>query len=168
MAPALPSDVQEPVLDIIEEWPTDAGPPARREPSAPLSMPRSERPDRAHVTIAEATLVIREHIVEEESQRLDKWVDFVQRSGVPVDGKMLYGTPFLEIIREVLRNEHDLVRTTAEGRGGLQDRLFGSTTMHLMRKSPCPVWVVGPTQPERCTRILAAVDPVPLDEEQYA
>ena len=118
--------------------------------------------------VTDAAVVIREYIVEGESQRLEQWVDFVRRRGAPVGGKMLYRTPFLEIIREVLRNEHDLVRTTAEGRGGLQDRLFGSTTMHLMRKSPCPVWVVGPTQPERCTRILAAVDPVPLDEEQYA
>ena len=167
MAPALPPDVQELVLDIIEEWPTDAGPPARREPSAPLSKPRSERPDGAHVTVAEAAVVIREHIVEEESQRLDKWVDFVQRSGVPVYGKMLYGTPFLEIIREVLRNDHDLVMITAEGRGGLRERLFGSTAMHLMRKCPCPVWVVRPTQPERY-RILAAVDPSSPDEEPHA
>ena len=81
---------------------------------------------------------------------------------------MLYGTPFLEIIREVLRNEHDLVMTTAEGRGGLKERLFGSTTMHLMRKCPCPVWVIKPSQPERYTRILAAVDPAPLDEGQFA
>jgi nucleotide-binding universal stress UspA family protein len=29
------------------------------------------------------------------------------------------------------------------------------------------VWVVKPIQPERHTRILAAVDPTPIDEEQY-
>jgi nucleotide-binding universal stress UspA family protein len=118
--------------------------------------------------VAEPDVVIREHIVEEESQLLEKWVDFVRQRGVPVGGKMLYGTPFLEIIREVLRNEHDLVMTTAEGRGGLKDRLFGSTTLHLMRKCPCPVWVMKPSQAELPARILAAVDPAPLDEGQHA
>ena len=159
-------DVPEPLvdIDIIEEWPPDADRPPAPEPPVALS----EWPDGAEMPVTEAAVVIREHIVEGESQRLEQWVDFIRQSGVPVGGKMLYGTPFLEIIREVLRNEHDLVMTTAEGRGGLKERLFGSTTMHLMRKCPCPVWVIKPSQPERYTRILAAVDPAPLDEEQYA
>ncbi len=59
---------------------------------------------------SEVTVVIREQIVDEEGQRLEQWVDSIRRSGVPVDGKMLHGTPLLQIIREVLRNEHDLVR----------------------------------------------------------
>jgi nucleotide-binding universal stress UspA family protein len=166
--PELPVDAKEMVLDIIEEWPPDAGPPIPPELSAIPQEAYGEWPEEAEVPFAEAAVVIREHIVEEESQRLEQWVDFVERSGVPITGKMLYGTPFLEIIREVLRNEHDLVMTTAEGRGGLKERLFGSTAMHLMRKCPCPVWVVRPTQPERYARILAAVDPGPLDEEQHS
>ncbi len=159
-------DVPEPLvgIDIIEEWPPDAGRPLAQEPPVALS----EWLDEAEMPVKEAAVVIREHIVEEESRRLEQWVDFIQQSGVPVSGKMLYGTPFLEIIREVLRNEHDLVMTTTEGRAALKERLFGSTTMHLMRKCPCPVWVVKPTQPERHTRILAAVDPAPPDVEQYA
>jgi len=150
-------------IDIIEEWLPDADRPAAPEPP----VTQRERPHGAQMPVAEPAVAIREHIVEEESQLLEKWIDFVQQRGVPVGGKMLYGTPFLEIIREVLRNEHDLVMTTAEGRGGLKERLFGSTTMHLMRKCPCPVWVMKPSQAETRTRVLAAVDPVPLDEEQY-
>jgi nucleotide-binding universal stress UspA family protein len=118
--------------------------------------------------VAEPAVAIREHVIEEKSQLLEKWVDLVRRGGVPVRGKVLCGTPFLEIIREVLRNEHDLVMATAEGSGGVKERLFGSTTMHLMRKCPCPVWVIRPTQPERYTRILAAVDPAPVDEGKHA
>jgi universal stress protein E len=159
-------DVPEPLvgIDIIEEWPPDADRPPAPEPPVALSEWLHE----AEMPVKEATVVIREHIVEGESQLLEQWVDFIQQSGVPVGGKMLYGTPFLEIIREVLRNEHDLVMTTAEDRGGLKERLFGSTTMHLMRKCPCPVWVMKPSQHEWYARILAAVDPTPLDEEQCA
>lgn len=160
------SDHPEPVvdLDIIEEWPPAADPPPAPQPPVDLSEGRHE----ATMPVKELEVVIREHIAEGESLLLEQWVDLIRQSGVPVSGKVLVGTPFLEIIREVLRNQHDLVMTTAEGQGGLKERLFGSTTMHLMRKCPCPVWVTKPSQPEGTTRILAAVDPTPLDEEENA
>jgi nucleotide-binding universal stress UspA family protein len=166
LVPELPADVPEPVvdIDIIEEWPPDAGRAPAQKPPVALSewLPGDEMP------VTEPAVVIRERIVEEESQRLEHWVDFVRRRGVQVSGKMLYGMPFLAIIREVLRNEHDLVMTTAEGRVGLKERLFGSAALHLMRQCPCPVWVMQSSQPEWSNRILAAVDPTPVDEEQYA
>jgi nucleotide-binding universal stress UspA family protein len=168
VTPDLPADVQGLVLDIIEEWPPDAGPPITPEPSATFQESLSEWAPGAEMPVTEPAVVIREHIVEEESQRLEQWVDLIRRSGVQVSGKMLYGMPFLVIIREVLRNEHDLVMTTAEGRVGLKERLFGSAALHLMRQCPCPVWVVKPSQPQGYTRILAAVDPTPMDEERHA
>jgi nucleotide-binding universal stress UspA family protein len=161
-SPPPPADVSELAVDIIEEWPPDPGLPETRQ------MPAGEGPSGADIPDKKSAVVIREQIVEEESQRLERWLDFIQGSGVPVEGKMLYGTSFLQIIREVLRDKHDLVMITAEGRGGLRERLFGSTAMHLMRKCPCPVWVVRPTQPERYSCILAAVDPMSQDETQYA
>jgi len=71
--------------------------------------------------------------------------------------KVFVGTPFLEIIHEVLRNGRDLVVKTAES-GGLLDRVFGSDDMHLLRKCPCPVWLVKSQSPKTYHRILAAVD----------
>jgi nucleotide-binding universal stress UspA family protein len=43
--------------------------------------------------------------------------------------------------------------------------LFGSIAMHLMRKCPCPVWVVKEGD-ERYDRVIAAVDPDQLDEQR--
>jgi universal stress protein E len=40
--------------------------------------------------------------------------------------------------------------------------------MRLMRKCPCPVWVVKPAHHERYARILAAVDPDPDDDTKDA
>jgi nucleotide-binding universal stress UspA family protein len=164
--PAPAPDIPEPLLDIdiIDEWLPDADRSAGPEPPVALK----EWPQGGQKPVAEPAVAIREHVIEEKSQLLERWVDLVRRNGVPVGGKVLCGTPFLDIIREVLRNEHDLVMTTAEGSGGVKERLFGSTTMHLMRKCPCPVWVIRPTQPERYTRILAAVDPAPSNEGQHA
>lgn len=52
--------------------------------------------------------------------------------------EVLMGTVFLEVIRAVLRNAHDLVIKAAENPSFLK-RLFGSDDMHLLRKCPCPV-----------------------------
>ena len=83
----------------------------------------------------------------------------LRKSGLRAECKILQGTAFVEIIRETLERKHDLVISSADHRPGLTGRMFGSTNMHLMRKCPCPVWVVKPTRKRRYTRILAAVDP---------
>jgi len=90
------------------------------------------------------------------------------REQVDINIKILSGTPFLEIIREVLRNEYDLVIKTPETQDWL-DQLFGSDDMHLLRKCPCPVWLTKSGSPKTYRRILAAVDineTYPEEEQQ--
>jgi universal stress protein E len=98
-------------------------------------------------------------VQEKKAKHLDKVLAFAEKEGMSGHAKLLFGTPFIEIIREVLRNDYDLVVKTAQGRGGSRTALFGSTAMHLIRKCPCPVWVMNPTQKRKYVRILAAVDP---------
>lgn len=74
-----------------------------------------------------------------------------------IQTQVLTGIPFLEVVREVLRCEYDLVIKPTEAHDWL-DRLFNSDDMHLLRKCPCPVWLIKPEAPETCRRILAAVD----------
>ncbi|PKH07446.1 universal stress protein [Moritella sp. Urea-trap-13] len=74
-----------------------------------------------------------------------------------IEAKILIGTPYLEVIREVLRDKHDLVIKAAEINGRLQN-LVGSNDMNLMRKCPCLVWLVKSDTPKSYRRILAAVD----------
>ena len=107
---------------------------------------------------------LEESVIKERHEHLDRFVKQIREQGIQVSVNVMTGAPFLEIIRQVLRKKHDLVIMTAEGKGGLKNRLFGSTSLHLMRKCPCPVWVVKPTRRKRTGRILAAVDPDPSDE----
>ena len=79
------------------------------------------------------------------------------RNRIEIQTRVLEGIPFLEIIREVLRNGRDLVIKVPETRDFL-DRLFGSEDMHLLRKCPCPVWLIKPGKHKSYRRILAAVD----------
>jgi universal stress protein E len=99
--------------------------------------------------------------------RLERVVRPVRQKGLRVRVEVRIGSPFLEIIRAVLAQQHDLVMLTAEG-SSLKRALFGSTSLHILRKCPCPVWVLKPGSQRHFKRILAAVNPNPYDEEHQS
>lgn len=82
----------------------------------------------------------------------------LRERGVAINVSVLTGPVFIALIQDVLQNHRDLVMLTAEGEGTARSPLFGSTTMHVLRKCPCPVWVFKPGAPKRFRRIVAAVD----------
>ena len=96
-------------------------------------------------------------------ERLEQLVESYRKEGPPLNIEVGCGTPFIEIIRTVLRYQKDLVMMSADGHGATEGMLFGSTSLHLMRKCPCPVWVIKPARRPRVMRILAAVDPDATD-----
>jgi universal stress protein E len=79
------------------------------------------------------------------------------RKNLTITVSLALGITFVEVIRTVLRNDHDLVIKVTETPDYLQ-RLFGSTDMHLLRKCPCPLWLIKPGEPASYERVLAAVD----------
>ena len=99
---------------------------------------------------------------------LENAVNSTATDGVPIDTKVLIGKPFIEIIRQVLRSDHDLIIKCADADSSLREKLFSSTDKHLMRKCPCPVWIVKPSEPHKYLRILAAVDQVTEEPEKDA
>ena len=83
----------------------------------------------------------------------------VARHGKLVHYEVVAGTPYLEVIKRVNNLGHDLVLTVPMPpirRVGLGS---SSTTMHLLRKCPCPVWIDRPAETLHYETILAAVDP---------
>jgi len=79
-------------------------------------------------------------------------------AGVNIRGKLIFEGVFPEIIQEVLRSGYDLVMKCVEETHSFKDRIFGSTDMHLLRKCPCPVWIMKANEKEKYQRIVAAVD----------
>jgi universal stress protein E len=177
------------LVDVLEESPTSLSNPPSQEPAAtaqkhpipiieelfiknPLSpisdLPVDDRNNQS--TVVEKPLFnIQEFITQEEQRSFQEYVAAIKQSGIQVNSKILFGTPFRKIIQEVLQGQLDLVMITADGSGTSKETLFGSTTMHLMRKCPCPVWVIKPPgQPSHINRILAAVDLVKGDHERAA
>jgi universal stress protein E len=111
---------------------------------------------------------LNERFVLERHKHLLQQIPCSIESTIHLTVAVTVGTPFVEIIRAVLRNKHDLVMMTAEGYGSLSGKLFGSTALHLMRKCPCPVWIMKTIHYKRFEGILAAVDPDPSDKLKHA
>lgn len=93
-----------------------------------------------------------------KQSRLQQIVKRLRVSGLPVKSVLLDGPPENAIIAEILENHHDLLIV-----GSVNDGDGGTTSMRLLRKCPCPVWVVAPPPLARRMRILAAVDALPRD-----
>jgi universal stress protein A len=55
------------------------------------------------------------------------------------------GPPFLEIVRYAKENDTDLIVIGTHGRSGLAHVLLGSVAERVVRKAPCPVLTVRPS-----------------------
>lgn len=103
-----------------------------------------------------SSIDLQAEIIAEHQNRLQTLVSPYSQK-IDMKTKVLTGILFLEVIYEILRNGHDLVFKTTDS-GELLNRVFGSDDMHLLRKCPCPVWLVKPESPKAYQNILAAVD----------
>ncbi len=72
-------------------------------------------------------------------------------------------SPF-ETIYQVLEHQFDLVIKVNEEYGTRNH--LSSTDMRLLRKCPCPVWIINGGKRQNFTRILAAIDPCPTEGER--
>lgn len=98
-----------------------------------------------------------------EAKMLQEVAEKQQETIASIDSKcmlssqVLLGKNYLEAIRLVLREGYDLLIKMAENPSWL-DRLFGSDDLHLLRKCPCPVWIMKEGETANYKRIMAAVD----------
>jgi nucleotide-binding universal stress UspA family protein len=107
---------------------------------------------------------IRELYTKEKSDFLDAAAASLRNQGLVVTTKVLFGRSSLEIIREVLRENHDLVLKEAKGRRSRRTGFFGTTALRLLRDCPCDVWLTRPGHAGPNQQVLAAVDASPGDD----
>jgi len=80
-------------------------------------------------------------------------------SGIDTESKLLVGRPATVLIQEVLRSGHDLLmRSHARDTVASGPRPFGAVDMELLRKCPCPVFLVRHGGGDPHPRIVAAVN----------
>ncbi|MDH3348208.1 MAG: universal stress protein [Desulfobulbaceae bacterium] len=105
-----------------------------------------------------------EIMIRERLTRLERMIEpIIKNEKIQVSAKVVTGRLFLEVIKEVLRGKHDLVIKSTADQKGLTSALFGSSDMHLLRKCPCPVWIIKHGEKLRCSKVMAALDVHTLD-----
>ncbi len=82
----------------------------------------------------------------------------VAAAGVTVHTRMVQGQGWMELIRDVLREQHDLVVIGSRDLRSIQRLWIGSVGTKLLRKCPCPVWIARPDQNPDVNTILVADD----------
>lgn len=99
-----------------------------------------------------------EGLVRSRLETLQKAARTLADRDLDVTSEVLVGDPTHVIIEQVVRGEHDILIKTAEDPEASTSSLFGSLDLHLLRKCPCPVWMIGPEGSSSHGAILATVD----------
>ncbi|MBK7950627.1 MAG: universal stress protein [Deltaproteobacteria bacterium] len=104
---------------------------------------------------------LKQLLIETETRELVRLADSLRTSSnerIRIDTEVHWGVPWEVVIALVEQRGFDLVVKPARGLSHSGRVFFGATALHLFRRCPCPVWVVGddghPPQ-----RILLSIDP---------
>jgi len=119
--------------------------------------------DKKHKIYGVSIAELQDVMLEKRRLQLERQVASIRKK-IRVNTKVLIGTPFMALIWEVLRFKRDILIKVAEKEDGVIERFFASTDMRLLRKCPCPVWLMKSRQAEIPRKILAAVDFDPSDK----
>jgi nucleotide-binding universal stress UspA family protein len=81
---------------------------------------------------------------------LAKVAEEARAKGVKVRETVVQGKPSAEIARVASEEKVDMIVLGTHGKGMLDKAIFGSTTERVVRRSPCPVLTVRPTEHAFC------------------
>ena len=102
---------------------------------------------------------------QQRSSQLQALAESVRDQATMVTTELLRGRPAIAIVREVLRNNFDLVLKDVRRSNSHNTLLLDSVDMRLLRNCPCPVWLTARNHGTAHNVVLAAVDPSADDAE---
>lgn len=92
----------------------------------------------------------------------------LEELGIDVSVLHATGSPYLEIIRETLRNKYDIVLKPAHSDTALRRVLLGSTDLQIFRLCADPVWIFRSRKNPELKKVLIAIDLDPHNAEKIA
>jgi len=112
----------------------------------------------------------RSDIQDSAQHTLDQVADRFRAIGVAASVAISDETPWLAIVRRVIRDRIDLVFAGRRNESSQLPLGLGSVSRQLVRKCPCTVWVAKPGGDLAPRRVLAASDLSPVSERvvEYA
>lgn len=100
-------------------------------------------------------------LVSQRNLALEEIASQIKDEHVLISTQVLTGIPFVEVIKQILSNQYDLLMKVARPPTGLGEKVFGSNDLHLLRKCPCPVLVDRQNARDNYRHVLAAVSLTP-------
>jgi len=104
---------------------------------------------------------LQDYLINKRLLQLETLVSSIKKR-IQVDIKVLIGDPCFKLIQEVIVHKRDLIVKMVEKCEAIE-KLFDCTDICLLRKCPCPVWLVNSFTQCSYQNILAAVDFEPPD-----
>lgn len=104
-------------------------------------------------------------IVEERKAWLSELITLIGKVNVTISIDILTGKPFIAIISRVLAHKHDLIIKPAHKEPGLVRHLFDVSDKKLLRKCPCPVWLIKSAEQHGKLEFVVALDYEPDNPE---
>ena len=103
---------------------------------------------------------LRDLLLTNETSRVEELAERAREQGLDVSVEVGWGVAWELVLDLVEGDGYDLVIKPASGLSHEGVVFFGSTALHLFRRCPCPLWIVG-DDGRLPNRIMAAVDPTP-------
>jgi nucleotide-binding universal stress UspA family protein len=101
---------------------------------------------------------VRQLLRREKSEKLEALAAPFRDKGIKVETKLLEGKTSVEVIRQVLNGDHDLVMAISKGARSRCRGFFGQTARRLLRNCPSSVWLVAPGASSQIKHAMACVD----------
>lgn len=102
---------------------------------------------------------MRQGVISQRTAWIREQARYYMDSGVPIDIKVVWhNRPFEAMIQEVLAGGHDLLLKMTHQHDKLESVIFTPTDWHLLRKCPCPVWMVKDQPWPEAGKALVAVN----------
>lgn len=120
------------------------------------------------------TLLSQEERMSMRQSAIDKRVDWIKelskyylQEGIPIDIKVVWDNqPYHAIIEEVVSAKHDLLLKETHQHDKLETIIFAPLDWQLLRKCPCPVWMVKDKPWPKDGKALVAVN-LSTDDPDY-
>jgi universal stress protein E len=103
-------------------------------------------------------------LMQEKQAAIDNLVAHCQSHGVEATGEIAHGTSSAKTLEIATRDRVDLIIRIAKGQRSLQSGTLGTSAQKLIRRLPCPLWLIRPEREPATKKIIACVDATPNNE----
>jgi nucleotide-binding universal stress UspA family protein len=126
-------------------------------------------PAETRTLLGRATLdTLQAAAVEQRTSAMAALAAQAKSAGVRVITRIAAGVPFQVAIQTAVRDQHDVLLKTIDRHSPPSRSTQGSADKNLLRKCPCPVWLLAAVDVPEPGSIVAAVNPDPSAPEDRA